>query len=180
MNYLKIEHDDVCNGIGIRCTIWFTGCSHKCTGCFNKETWDENSGIEFNIEAKKELFDELSKDYISGITFSGGDPLHKNNIIEVNNIIQEIKKQFPNKTIWLYTGYTWEELSPNTLIRGIDEESTIHNVRANIIKSCNVVIDGPYIDDLRDITLKWRGSSNQRVIDVQKTLQNGEIVLWTD
>lgn len=180
MNYLKIEHDDVCNGIGIRCTIWFTGCSHKCTGCFNKETWDENSGIEFNIEAKKELFDELSKDYISGITFSGGDPLHKNNIIEVNNIIQEIKKQFPNKTIWLYTGYTWEELSPNTLIRGIDEESTLHNVRANIIKSCNVVIDGPYIDNLRDITLKWRGSSNQRVIDVQKTLQNGEIVLWTD
>ncbi len=180
MNYLKIEHDDVCNGIGIRCTIWFTGCSHKCAGCFNKETWDENSGIEFNIEAKKELFDELSKDYISGITFSGGDPLHKNNIIEVNNIIQEIKKQFPNKTIWLYTGYTWEELSPNTLIRGIDEESTIHNVRANIIKSCDVVVDGPYIDDLRDITLKWRGSSNQRVIDVQKTLQNGEIVLWTD
>lgn len=180
MNYLKIEHDDVCNGIGIRCTIWFTGCSHKCTGCFNKETWDENSGIEFNIEAKKELFDELSKDYISGITFSGGDPLHKNNIIEVNNIIQEIKKQFPNKTIWLYTGYTWEELSPNILIKGIDEESTLHNVRANIIKSCNVVIDGPYIDNLRDITLKWRGSSNQRVIDVQKTLQNGEIVLWTD
>lgn len=180
MNYLKIEHDDVCNGIGIRCTIWFTGCSHKCAGCFNKETWDENSGIEFDIEAKKELFDELSKDYISGITFSGGDPLHENNIIEVNNIIQEIKKQFPNKTIWLYTGYTWEELSPNTLIKGIDEESTIHNVRANIIKSCNVVIDGPYIDDLRDITLKWRGSSNQRVIDVQKTLQNGEIVLWTD
>ena len=180
MNYLKIEHDDVCNGIGIRCTIWFTGCSHKCAGCFNKETWDENSGIEFDIEAKKELFDELSKDYISGITFSGGDPLHKNNIIEVNNIIQEIKKQFPNKTIWLYTGYTWEELSPNTLIRGIDEESTLHNVRANIIKSCNVVIDGPYIDNLRDITLKWRGSSNQRVIDVQKTLQNGEIVLWTD
>ena len=180
MNYLKIEHDDVCNGIGIRCTIWFTGCSHKCAGCFNKETWDENSGIEFDIEAKKELFDELSKDYISGITFSGGDPLHENNIIEVNNIIQEIKKQFPNKTIWLYTGYTWEELSPNTLIKGIDEESTIHNVRANIIKSCDVVVDGQYIDDLRDITLKWRGSSNQRVIDVQKTLQNGEIVLWTD
>lgn len=180
MNYLKIEHDDVCNGIGIRCTIWFTGCSHKCAGCFNKETWDENSGIEFDIEAKKELFDELSKDYISGITFSGGDPLHENNIIEVNNIIQEIKKQFPNKTIWLYTGYTWEELLPNTLIKGIDEESTIHNVRANIIKSCDVVVDGPYIDDLRDITLKWRGSSNQRVIDVQKTLQNGEIVLWTD
>ena len=197
MNYLKIEHDDVCNGIGIRCTIWFTGCSHKCTGCFNKETWDENSGIEFDIEAKKELFDELSKDYISGITFSGGDPLHENNIIEVNNIIQEIKKQFPNKTIWLYTGYTWEELFPTVIptvtldcldidrfvrqqIIKFVRQQIIKFVRQQIIKSCNVVIDGPYIDDLRDITLKWRGSSNQRVIDVQKTLQNGEIVLWTD
>lgn len=189
MNYLKIEHDDVCNGIGIRCTIWFTGCSHKCAGCFNKETWDENSGIEFDIEAKKELFDELSKDYISGITFSGGDPLHENNIIEVNNIIQEIKKQFPNKTIWLYTGYTWEELFPTVIptvtldcldIDRFMRQQIIKFVRQQIIKSCNVVIDGPYIDNLRDITLKWRGSSNQRVIDVQKTLQNGEIVLWTD
>lgn len=180
MNYHNLTYPDQNNGDGLRVVLWLSGCSHHCFNCQNPQTWDENSGIEFDIEAKKELFDELSKDYISGITFSGGDPLHENNIIEVNNIIQEIKKQFPNKTIWLYTGYTWEELSPNTLIRGIDEESTLHNVRANIIKSCNVVIDGPYIDDLRDITLKWRGSSNQRVIDVQKTLQNGEIVLWTD
>lgn len=180
MNYHNLTYPDQNNGDGLRVVLWLSGCSHHCFNCQNPQTWDENSGIEFNIEAKKELFDELSKDYISGITFSGGDPLHKNNIIEVNNIIQEIKKQFPNKTIWLYTGYIWEELSPNTLIRGIDEESTIHNVRANIIKSCDVVVDGPYIDDLRDITLKWRGSSNQRVIDVQKTLQNGEIVLWTD
>ena len=180
MNYHNLTYPDQNNGDGLRVVLWLSGCSHHCFNCQNPQTWDENSGIEFNIEAKKELFDELSKDYISGITFSGGDPLHENNIIEVNNIIQEIKKQFPNKTIWLYTGYIWEELLSNTLIKGIDEESTIHNVRANIIKSCNVVVDGPYIDDLRDITLKWRGSSNQRVIDVQKTLQNGEIVLWTD
>lgn len=180
MNYHNLTYPDQNNGDGLRVVLWLSGCSHHCFNCQNPQTWDENSGIEFNIEAKKELFDELSKDYISGITFSGGDPLHKNNIIEVNNIIQEIKKQFPNKTIWLYTGYTWEELSPNLLIKGIDEESTFHNIRANIIKSCNVVVDGPYMDDLRDITLKWRGSSNQRVIDVQKTLQNGEIVLWTD
>lgn len=180
MNYHNLTYPDQNNGDGLRVVLWLSGCSHHCFNCQNPQTWDENSGIEFDIEAKKELFDELSKDYISGITFSGGDPLHENNIIEVNNIIQEIKKQFPNKTIWLYTGYTWEELSPNILIKGIDEESTLHNVRANIIKSCNVVIDGPYIDNLRDITLKWRGSSNQRVIDVQKTLQNGEIVLWTD
>lgn len=180
MNYHNLTYPDQNNGDGLRVVLWLSGCSHHCFNCQNPQTWDENSGIEFDIEAKKELFDELSKDYISGITFSGGDPLHENNIIEVNNIIQEIKKQFPNKTIWLYTGYTWEELSPNRLIKGIDEESTFHNVRANIIKSCDVIVDGPYIDDLRDVTLKWRGSSNQRVIDVQKTLQKGEIVLWTD
>lgn len=177
MNYHNLTYPDQNNGDGLRVVLWLSGCSHHCFNCQNPQTWDENSGIEFDIEAKKELFDELSKDYISGITFSGGDPLHKNNIIEVNNIIQEIKKQFPNKTIWLYTGYTWEELFPNILTFGVIPEIAL---RQQIIKSCNVVVDGPYIDDLRDITLKWRGSSNQRVIDVQKTLQNGEIVLWTD
>lgn len=177
MNYHNLTYPDQNNGDGLRVVLWLSGCSHHCFNCQNPQTWDKNSGIEFDIEAKRELFDELSKDYISGITFSGGDPLHKNNIIEVNNIVQEIKKQFPNKTIWLYTGYTWEKLFPNILTFGIIPEITL---RQQIIKSCNVVVDGPYIDDLRDITLKWRGSSNQRVIDVQKTIQNGEIVLWTD
>lgn len=177
MNYHNLTYPDQNNGDGLRVVLWLSGRSHHCFNCQNPQTWDKNSGIEFDIEAKRELFDELSKDYISGITFSGGDPLHKNNIIEVNNIVQEIKKQFPNKTIWLYTGYTWEKLFPNILTFGIIPEITL---RQQIIKSCNVVVDGPYIDDLRDITLKWRGSSNQRVIDVQKTIQNGEIVLWTD
>lgn len=179
MNYLKIEHEDVCNGSGLRCTIWFTSCSHMCKGCFNKETWNPNSGILFDESAKQEIFNELSKDYISGITLSGGDPLHENNLSEVLSLVEEIRNLFPSKTIWLYTGYTWENL-----IDGIHyplnatwEDSVL---RKSIIKLCDVLVDGEYIDDQRDVTLKWRGSSNQRVIDVQKSLKQGKVVLYCD
>lgn len=179
MNYLKIEHEDVCNGSGLRCTIWFTSCSHMCKGCFNKETWDPNNGIPFDELAKQEIFNELSKEYIFGITLSGGDPLHENNLSEVLSLVEEIRNLFPSKTIWLYTGYTWENL-----IDGIHypldatwEDSVL---RKSIIKLCDVLVDGEYIDDQRDVTLKWRGSKNQRVIDVQKSLEQGKVVLYCD
>lgn len=179
MNYLKIEHEDVCNGSGLRCTIWFTSCSHMCKGCFNKETWDPDSGILFDESAKQEIFNELSKDYISGITLSGGDPLHENNLSEVLSLVEEIRNLFPSKTIWLYTGYTWENL-----IDGIHYplDATWEDIvlRKSIIKLCNVLVDGEYIDEQRDITLQWRGSSNQRVIDVQKSLEQGKVVLYCD
>lgn len=180
MRYASMRSMDISNGEGVGVSLFVQGCRFHCFNCFNSEAWDFNGGKEWTESIRNDFLKLIGRPYISRISFLGGEPLANENIECVNNIIQEIKKQFPNKTIWLYTGYTWEELSPNTLIRGIDEESTIHNVRANIIKSCDVVVDGPYIDDLRDITLKWRGSSNQRVINVQKTLQNGEIVLWTD
>lgn len=179
MNYLKIEHEDVCNGSGLRCTIWFTSCSHMCKGCFNKETWDPDSGILFDESAKQEIFNELSKDYISGITLSGGDPLHENNLSEVLSLVEEIRNLFQSKTIWLYTGYTWENL-----IDGIHYplDATWEDIvlRKSIIKLCNVLVDGEYIDEQRDITLQWRGSSNQRVIDVQKSLEQGKVVLYCD
>ena len=180
MRYASMRSMDISNGEGVGVSLFVQGCRFHCFNCFNSEAWDFNGGKEWTESIRNDFLKLIGRPYISRISFLGGEPLANENIECVNNIIQEIKRQFPNKTIWLYTGYIWEELSPNTLIRGIDEESTIHNVRANIIKSCDVVVDGPYIDDLRDITLKWRGSSNQRVIDVQKTLQNGEIVLWTD
>ena len=110
-------------------------------------------------------------DYISGITFSGGDPLYKNNLKCISKLIDEIKEKFPNKTIWIYTGYTWEEI-----FSGCSEESLI---RKHIITNTDVLVDGEYINELRDITLKWKGSSNQRVIDVQNSLKKGEVVLWT-
>ena len=170
MNYLKIEHEDVCNGIGLRCVIWLTSCSHKCLGCFNKESWNPNNGTLFNEAAKKEIFDELSKDYISGVTLTGGDPLHENNISEVLSLVDEIHMAFPNKTIWLWTGYLWEEIW--------EDNDCINKKRQDIISLCDVIIDGEYMEEKRDISLKWRGSSNQRVIDVKKSLETGDVVLW--
>lgn len=176
MNYLKIEHEDVCNGSGLRCTIWFTSCSHMCKGCFNKETWNPDSGIPFDESAKQEIFNELSKDYISGITLSGGDPLHENNLSDVLSLVEEIRNLFQNKTIWLYTGYTWEDLIDFPL----DKEWEDKILRKSIVELCDVLVDGEYIDEQRDVTLKWKGSSNQRVIDVQKSLKQGKVVLYCD
>lgn len=179
INYHNITHDDMNNGDGLRVVLWLSGCSHHCFNCQNPQTWNPNSGILFDKSAKQEIFNELSKEYISGITLSGGDPLHENNLSEVLSLVEEIRNLFPSKTIWLYTGYTWENL-----IDGIHypldatwEDSVL---RKSIIKLCDVLVDGEYIDDQRDVTLKWRGSSNQRVIDVQKSLKQGKVVLYCD
>jgi anaerobic ribonucleoside-triphosphate reductase activating protein len=179
INYHNITHDDMNNGDGLRVVLWLSGCSHHCFNCQNPQTWDPDSGIPFDELAKQEIFNELSKDYISGITLSGGDPLHENNLSEVLSLVEEILNLFPSKTIWLYTGYTCENL-----IDGIHypldatwEDSVI---RKSIIKLCDVLVDGEYIDEQRNITLPWRGSSNQRVIDVQKSLKQGKVVLYCD
>ena len=152
------------NGDGLRVVLWLSGCSHCCSGCQNPQTWVVNSGILFDKQAEKELFEALDKSYISGITLSGGDPLHENNLQDVLNLVNKIRLLLPKKTIWLYTGYTLEECVENA-------------TRRQIISKCDVLVDGKYIDSQRDITLRWRGSSNQRVIDVKKSLLKGEIVL---
>ena len=179
MNYLKIEHEDVCNGPGLRCTIWITGCTHQCPECFNKESWNPNNGVLFDESAKQEIYAELSKPYISGITFSGGDPLHRNNLTTVLNLINEIRQKFPTKTIWLYTGYDYQ-----TIFRGepscLSQDGLDNYKRRQIISMCDVVVDGEYIDELKDSRLKFKGSSNQRVIDVKKSLKEGRIILYCD
>lgn len=175
MNYHNITKDDMLNGSGLRVVLWLSGCSHHCKRCQNPQTWDENSGIEFDISAKNEIFEELKKDYIAGITFSGGDPLHENNIGDVLNLIIEIRNRFPNKTIWLYSGYTWEQL-----FIGEDDLYSIceDQFRRAIICSCDVFIDGRYDDNKRDVSLHWRGSSNQRVINVQESIKQNKVVLY--
>lgn len=185
MNYHNITYPDQNNGDGLRVVLWLSGCSHHCAGCQNPQTWDCNSGILFDKDAKEELFRELNKDYISGLTLSGGDPLYENNLNEVLNLVNETRVLFPQKTIWLYTGYTWESIMNRTSVCTDDfdyiEETYIdclYEQRKNIIKQCNVVVDGRYIDSQRDITMKWRGSSNQRVINIQKSILKGDVVLW--
>ena len=169
------------NGNGLRVVLWLSGCSHHCYNCQNPQTWNPDSGILFDESAKQEIFNELSKDYISGITFSGGDPLHENNLDDVLKLVQEIRISFPEKSIWLYTGYDFDLLNSKyneykytPFAANADEWLT----RWEIISNVDVLIDGEYIDEQRDITLKWRGSSNQRVIDVKQSLTQNKIVLY--
>lgn len=174
MNYHKIEKTSIANGTGIRVVLWVSGCSLHCKGCHNPETWSLNSGKLFDEDAKKELFEALDKPYIQGITFSGGHPLEYENLNEIYELIIEIKDKYPNKDIWLYTGYHFEDII-NSPLRDINT-----TLRRRIVEMCDVVVDGKYVDELRDITLKWRGSSNQRVIDVKESLKNNKIVLYNN
>lgn len=160
MRYHNITKDDMLNGDGLRVVLWVAGCSHCCKECHNPVTWDPNGGLEFDEAAKQEIYEELGKDYVSGITFSGGDPLHYQNIREITKLAEEIRERFPEKTIWLYTGSTWEEVR--------DEE---------IMNYVDVLVDGEFKIDLSDPNLHWKGSSNQKVINVPETLKTGKIVL---
>lgn len=160
MNYHNITKDDMLNGDGIRVVLWVAGCNHNCKDCQNPITWDVCGGVPFDESAKKELFDELAKDYVSGITFSGGDPLHPQNRDFITALSSEIKDKFPNKTQWLYTGYTWENIKDLDIINNLD-----------------VVVDGEFETEHRDTTLRWRGSPNQNVIDVPKTITEKKLVL---
>ena len=178
------------NGDGLRVVLWLSGCSHHCYNCQNPQTWNPDSGIPFDESAKQEIFNELSKDYISGITFSGGDPLHENNLDEVLKLVQEISVSFPEKTIWLYTGYTWNSIMNYELTSDFTEEDVLFDYhmkkdfemikRKNIIKLVNVLVDGKYIDEQKDLTLKWKGSKNQRCIDVKESLVQNKTVLYCD
>ena len=160
MRYHTITKDDMLNGDGPRVVLWVAGCNHNCKGCHNPVTWDIRGGIPFDQAAKEELFEELKKPYVSGVTLSGGDPLHPDNRRDMGELIDEISEKFPNKTIWLYTGYSWEAIRDLPLIRKVD-----------------VVVDGEFVEALKDANLHWKGSSNQRVIDVQPSLLTGEPVL---
>ena len=173
MNYHNITYPEQNNGDGLRVVLWVSGCSHHCKNCQNPQTWNPENGIIFDANAEKEILNELGHTYISGITFSGGDPLYAKNLETVEKLINEIRVSLPNKTIWLYTGYTWEYIFNNK------SDTTLENtIRQRIISMCDVVIDGEYIDKLRNITLHWRGSSNQRVINVKESLKHNQIILW--
>ncbi len=161
MRYHNITTDDMLNGDGLRTVLWVAGCPHRCQGCHNPITWDVDGGIPFDEAAEQELFEKLSADYISGITFSGGDPLHPQNREEVTRLAKRVRAELPEKTIWLYTGYTWEEISD-----------------LEVVALADVLVDGRFEKNLFDAKLHWKGSSNQRVIDVKETLEHGKIVLW--
>ncbi len=154
MRYHNITKDDMKNGDGLRVVLWVAGCNHCCKNCQNPITWDPDGGLPFDDAAKQEIFDQLDKSYISGLTLSGGDPLHPANRNDVRNFVAEVREKYPNKTIWLYTGDSWENIYHYPVFKNVD-----------------VVVDGEFKNELLDVTLMWKGSSNQRVIDVQATLK---------
>ncbi|MGN1124946.1 MAG: anaerobic ribonucleoside-triphosphate reductase activating protein [Candidatus Gastranaerophilaceae bacterium] len=160
MNYHDITKEDMLNGDGLRTVLWVAGCNHKCNGCQNPITWDEKGGLPFDEDAEKELFEALAKPCITGITFSGGDPLFPKNRPEIFRLIKKVNEELPEKTIWLYTGYKWEQVNNLEGIEGID-----------------VLVDGEFVKKLNDNNLHWVGSSNQRVINVKETLKTGNVVL---
>lgn len=177
MNYHKIEKTSVANGPGVRTTLWVAGCRLHCENCHNPQTWDFDSGKPFNDNAKQELFESLNKSYIQGLSLSGGHPLEPENVKTIYLLVKEIKDKFPTKDIWLYTGYTWEYIFPNVITDDFNKERMY---RQEIVRMCDVVVDGPFIESQKDLTLRWCGSRNQRVIDCKQTIKNEEIVLYTE
>lgn len=181
MRYAQIREMDISNGEGVGISIFVQGCLFHCENCFNPETWDFNGGKEWTSETKDKFIKLASRPYIKRISILGGEPLTEENLDSVLDLVNEIRLSLPQKSIWLYTGYEWEYIfdkrwsyHPKTM-----EKSSIGRWRRQkTVSQCDVIVDGRYIDSQRDITLKYRGSKNQRVIDIQKTLKQGEIVLW--
>lgn len=163
MNYGKLIKTDIANGPGVRVSLFVSGCRRKCPGCFNPETWSFNYGEPYTTNTTIEILDALAPDYIDGLTVLGGEPLDVRNVIHVQPLLYVVKMKYPNKSIWVYTGHRFENISRRSIMDFID-----------------VLVDGPFIEELKDLTLKFRGSSNQRIIDVQASRKSNRVILWED
>lgn len=183
MRYAQIRSMDISNGEGVGVSLFVQGCPFHCKNCFNSETWDFNGGKEWTEKTKNKFMELIDRQYIRRISILGGEPLHKNNLSEVLSLVKEIREKFPDKTIWLYTGYSIEDIvNFNTNSYSVVQQYfDIDNfIRKDILIYIDVLVDGEYIDEQKDLTLKFRGSKNQRVIDVQQTLKQGKVVLYCD
>lgn len=173
MNYATIKWTDIANGEGVRVSLFVSGCTHQCKNCFNQVAWDFSYGQPFDEEVQEKILQALGADYIAGLTLLGGEPLEPQNQKCLFGFIEKVKRQYPKKTIWCYTGYLLDEK------KGVlQEEDKNIPCTKGLISMFDVLVDGAYVDELKNIRLKFRGSENQRVIDVQKTLQSGKCVLY--
>ena len=166
MRYNLIRKMDIADGPGVRVSIFLQGCEFHCFNCFNPETWDFDGGDELTEEVIERLMELCAEEYVQGLSILGGEPMHPKNIAATTQIAKTFKNLYPDKNLWVWSGFTFEVLQKRK-----DAEE--------VLKYIDTLVDGQYMDDLHDFRLEWRGSSNQRVIDVQKTLKKGEIVLLT-
>lgn len=170
MRYADIKKMDISNGEGIGVSLFVQGCHFHCKNCFNSSTWDFDSGKEWTEETKNIFLDLIDKPHIKRVSILGGEPLADENIEEIYKLLIQIRDYFPDKKIWLYTGYDFD-----TEINDLNFNNAFRLVTISL---CDVLIDGRFVDELKDFSLKWKGSSNQKVIDVQKSLKNKKIELY--
>lgn len=178
MRYAQIRSMDISNGEGVGVSLFTQGCPFHCFNCFNSEAWDFNGGKEWTEETKNRFLELIDRPYIKRVSILGGEPLADQNLDGILSLTKEIRLLFPDKTIWLYTGFTFEKLLSPLLLNQLPTPE--ENKRIEIIRSIDVLIDGEYVDEQRDITLKWRGSKNQRAIDIQKSLAERKVILYCD
>ncbi len=171
MNFANVKYCDIANGEGVRTTLFVSGCRRGCKGCFNREAWDFNAGKPFDARVAEEIFSSLEPAYIDGLTLLGGEPMEPENQRGLVDFVEEAKRRFPEKTIWCFSGDTFEEI-----VSGPKHTEVTDRLLACI----DVLVDGPFVEGLHDVTLRFRGSSNQRIIDVAASLQSGVPVLWRD
>lgn len=176
-NIAKIKTLDIANGEGIRTSIFFSGCSHCCPGCFNQELWDYDYGVPCDDEVYKEIYDSMNE-HVAGISILGGEPFDPKNIDDLLSLVARFKRDFPDKTVWIWSGYTWEELRNRT--EPINEFGQVYLdvITGAILSVVDVLVDGRFVLEQRDLNLRWKGSKNQRAISVQESLKKREIVLY--
>ncbi|HJA06152.1 MAG TPA: anaerobic ribonucleoside-triphosphate reductase activating protein [Candidatus Mediterraneibacter pullicola] len=171
MYYGEIKKCDIANGEGVRVSLFVSGCTHHCPGCFNQDTWDFDYGKEYTQETEEEILNALAPDYINGLSLLGGEPFEPQNQAVLVELLRKVKERYPRKNIWCYSGYLFDK-------ELLSESRARCEYTDEMLSMLDVLVDGRFVETLKDIRLVFRGSSNQRVIDVQKSLEAGEIVLW--
>ena len=170
MNYATIKKNDIANGPGVRVSLFVSGCTHRCKDCFNQEAWDFQYGHPFGQAQVDEILQDLSKPYIKGLSLLGGEPFHPDNQSAVLDLVQQARAAYPNLNIWCYSGYLFQDLAAGQVGR---------HSRA-LLEQLDILVDGPFVAEKKNLSLRFRGSENQRIIQVQPSLKEGQIVLWDE
>lgn len=173
MNYADIKQYDIANGPGVRISLFVSGCTHHCKGCFNQEAWDFNYGTLFSSGTIKTILEYMKPDYVRGLTLLGGEPFEHTNQFGLLPLVRAVKERYPNKSIWCYTGYLFDEAILKNMVP-IWPETT------ELLSYIDVLVDGPFIEEQHEVGLRFRGSANQRIIRVKDSLKSGKIVLWDE
>lgn len=181
MHYAQIRSMDISNGEGVGVALFVQGCHFHCPSCFNQDTWDFNDGKEWTEETKETFLKLADKPYMKRVSFLGGECLANENLEGIYDVIKDVKEIFPEKKIWLWTGYTWESIFNPIVTDNLDlERDKLIKLRQEIVKMTDILVDGRYIHEQKDINLKFKGSKNQRVIDAKESIKQGKVVIYCE